>query len=200
MTNLRRLFSPSLLAAMTIVVASVFLPSLSQAQSPCTGSTAQGTSCPSPFTTTVQAGTTATWMLDISPATAQFPCITLAQSPTKLPSGVAYRMCGQNNQVTVDFGTGFVSMQGPPGQNGTNGSNGAPGQAATIQVGTVSTLPAGSKATVTNAGSAQAAVFNFGIPAGQNGSSTMPKSCTITFVWNNPQKTKATGTFSGCQQ
>lgn len=43
------------------------------------------------------------------------------------------------------------------------------GASATVAVGTVSTLPAGSSATVANAGTASAAVFNFGIPQGSNG-------------------------------
>jgi len=53
----------------------------------------------------------------------------------------------------------------------TNGANGAIGTAATITVGTVTGLSAGSTPTVTNAGSSSAAVFNFGIPAGVTGSS-----------------------------
>ena len=46
---------------------------------------------------------------------------------------------------------------------------GDPGEAATIAVGTVTTLPAGSDATVTNVGTSEAAVFNFGIPKGEDG-------------------------------
>jgi hypothetical protein len=49
------------------------------------------------------------------------------------------------------------------------GSKGDPGQAATITIGTTTTLPAGSSATVTNSGTASAAVFNFGIPKGADG-------------------------------
>ena len=46
---------------------------------------------------------------------------------------------------------------------------GAQGEAATVQVGQVTTLPAGSQATVTNSGTNQAAVLNFGIPTGATG-------------------------------
>ena len=46
---------------------------------------------------------------------------------------------------------------------------GARGVAATIDVGSVFTLPAGSFATVDNAGSEHTAIFNFGIPAGEKG-------------------------------
>ena len=49
------------------------------------------------------------------------------------------------------------------------GSKGDPGDAATITVGTVTTLPAGSSATVVNVGSTSAAVFDFGIPKGADG-------------------------------
>lgn len=46
---------------------------------------------------------------------------------------------------------------------------GAKGDAATIAVGTTTTLAAGSDATVTNSGTSSAAVFNFGIPKGADG-------------------------------
>lgn len=49
------------------------------------------------------------------------------------------------------------------------GSKGDPGDAATVTVGTVTTLPAGSSATVTNSGTTSAAVFDFGIPKGADG-------------------------------
>ena len=65
---------------------------------------------------------------------------------------------GSSSTITVSIGT--------PGPAGTNGTNGA---AATIAVGTTTTLAPGASATVTNAGTSSAAVFNFGIPAGQKG-------------------------------
>ena len=46
---------------------------------------------------------------------------------------------------------------------------GSKGDAATIQVGTVSTLTSGSPATVVNSGSTSAAIFDFGIPQGADG-------------------------------
>ena len=63
-------------------------------------------------------------------------------------------------------------------QAGGAGPTGAAGTSATVSVGTVTTLAAGAAATVTNAGTPQAAVLNFGIPqgvagaAGTGGSST----------------------------
>jgi hypothetical protein len=62
--------------------------------------------------------------------------------------------------------------------------SGQAGDAASVTVGTVTTLSAGSPATVTNSGSAQNAVLNFGIPMGATGSGT-------TFAWG-----AATGTLS----
>lgn len=49
------------------------------------------------------------------------------------------------------------------------GAAGAAGAAATVAVGTVTTLEAGQPATVTNSGTENAAVFNFGIPKGEAG-------------------------------
>ena len=46
---------------------------------------------------------------------------------------------------------------------------GTPGPAATVTVGSTTTLSAGSSATVTNSGSSLAAVLNFGIPRGNDG-------------------------------
>ena len=53
--------------------------------------------------------------------------------------------------------------------NPSQGETGKDGKAATVQVGTVTTLPAGSSATVTNSGTETEAVLNFGIPRGEAG-------------------------------
>ena len=58
---------------------------------------------------------------------------------------------------------------GPQGPQGPKGDPGDPGQAATVAVGSVSTLPAGSDATVSNSGTSSAAVLDFGIPRGETG-------------------------------
>ena len=50
------------------------------------------------------------------------------------------------------------------------GAAGAAGSAATVSVGTVTTLEPGQPATVTNSGTENAAIFNFGIPRGEAGS------------------------------
>jgi len=58
----------------------------------------------------------------------------------------------------------------PAGQTGATGSQGPAGNAATIAVGTVTTLSPGASATVTNVGTSSAAVFDIGIPQGAVGS------------------------------
>lgn len=66
-------------------------------------------------------------------------------------------------------GGDFRGPQGPQGVKGDMGPTGAKGEAASIRVGSTTTLPAGSNATVENIGSATAAVLNFGLPQGADG-------------------------------
>lgn len=54
-------------------------------------------------------------------------------------------------------------------QGGAAGATGPAGAAATVSIGTVTTVPAGVPATVTNSGTANAAVLNFTIPQGAAG-------------------------------
>ena len=62
-----------------------------------------------------------------------------------------------------------ANIKGDKGDPGQPGAPGNPGQAATIKVGTVTTLAAGSKATVRNSGTDTDAVLDFGIPRGADG-------------------------------
>ena len=69
--------------------------------------------------------------------------------------------------------TGEQGVQGPQGVKGDKGDpgiDGLPGNAATISVGTTTTGPPGSSATVTNSGTSSAAVLDFTIPRGDTGS------------------------------
>lgn len=66
--------------------------------------------------------------------------------------------------------TGDTGPQGLTGLTGATGATGAAGSAATIAIGTVTTGAAGSSAVVTNAGTTSAAVLNFTIPRGADGS------------------------------
>ena len=67
-------------------------------------------------------------------------------------------------------------------QMGSTGAMGAQGAAATVSVGTVTTLAAGSQATVTNSGTAQAVVLNFGIPQGAAGTGSGTGTSGGTFA------------------
>lgn len=64
------------------------------------------------------------------------------------------------------------NVKGPQGETGATGPQGAQGEAATIEVGSVSTTTYGNPAQVTNTGTAQEAVFNFVIPQGKPGERT----------------------------
>ncbi|MCP3409229.1 hypothetical protein [Bradyrhizobium sp. CCGB01] len=55
----------------------------------------------------------------------------------------------------------------------SKGADGVDGDAATISVGTVTTVAYGNPATVTNSGTPSATVFDFEIPAGQDGAGTV---------------------------
>lgn len=61
------------------------------------------------------------------------------------------------------------TLRGEPGQNGAQGEQGIPGEAATVQIGQITTGEPGSDAQVTNTGTKYAAVLNFTIPRGQQG-------------------------------
>ncbi len=65
--------------------------------------------------------------------------------------------------------TGSTGPQGPQGVQGLTGATGPAGAAATATAGSTTTLAAGAPATVVNAGTTSAAVFNFGIPQGVQG-------------------------------
>lgn len=68
--------------------------------------------------------------------------------------------------------TGATGATGPQGPQGETGATGPAGTSATIAVGTVTTLPAGSNATVINSGTSSSAIFDFGIPKGATGTVT----------------------------
>ncbi len=74
------------------------------------------------------------------------------------------------------------------------GMIGPQGTAATIGVGTTTTLPAGQPATVANVGTAGAAILNFGIPAGPQGATGPqgpPGSAANAALWSDYPATQA---------
>ena len=61
------------------------------------------------------------------------------------------------------------NIKGPQGEQGAQGVQGEQGDAATISVGSVTTVPYGQNASVTNSGTGQEAVLDFRIPQGRPG-------------------------------
>jgi len=78
-------------------------------------------------------------------------------------SGSTYIAIAANNNAEPDVSSTSWSVLAAAGGAGPTGA------AATVSVGTVTTLAAGSSATVTNSGTSQSAVLNFGIPQGVTG-------------------------------
>ena len=82
---------------------------------------------------------------------------------------------GPQGEQGIQGETGPQGIQGPagpqgePGTPGEPGQPGADGQAATIQVGEITTLEPGQPATVTNTGTSTDAILNFGLPRGEDG-------------------------------
>lgn len=64
------------------------------------------------------------------------------------------------------------NVKGPQGAQGVQGETGATGAAATIEIGSTTTVPYGQAARVTNSGTESEAVFNFVIPQGRPGEQT----------------------------
>ena len=105
---------------------------------------------------------------DTGPTGPAGPSATIAVGTvTTLPAGsnATVTNSGTSSSAVLDFGI----PQGVKGDTGDTGPAGPAGSSATIAVGTVTTLPAGSNATVTNSGSSSSAVFDFGIPQGATG-------------------------------
>lgn len=74
-----------------------------------------------------------------------------------------------NGTAWVEAANTFIGAKGDTGAQGIQGIPGNDGAAATVSVGTVTTLSPGSSATVENVGTSSDAVFDFGIPRGADG-------------------------------
>lgn len=72
----------------------------------------------------------------------------------------------------ADVYTRIGYIKGATGAQGAQGVKGDTGDAATIEVGTVTTVPYGQTASVVNSGTSGAAVFDFTIPQGRPGQET----------------------------
>jgi hypothetical protein len=83
--------------------------------------------------------------------------------------GVVWTGAAWTNAGQIRGPKGDTGADGADGATGVDGSDGADGAAATVAVGTVTGLAAGSTPLVTNSGTNAAAVLNFSIPAGAKG-------------------------------
>jgi len=83
--------------------------------------------------------------------------------------GSTYLAQASGANLEPDLNPTYWTVIAQGGMAGSAGATGATGTAATVSIGTVNTLTAGSPATVTNSGTSQAAVLNFGIPQGATG-------------------------------
>ena len=96
--------------------------------------------------------------------------ICLQKTVSNLPTNTEYwQLIAEKGEQGEQGLQGIQGEKGDTGATGETGPAGQDGLSATIQVGTVSTLPAGSNVTITNSGDETSAVFNFGIPKGEKG-------------------------------
>jgi len=77
---------------------------------------------------------------------------------------------------------GYSGARGFRGYSGARGFRGYTGLAATIAVGTVETLSPSTPAYVTNVGTLSAAVFNIGIPKGEDGGATITQAQVLAVL------------------
>lgn len=121
-----------------------------------------------------------------------------AGTTTTLPAGSSASVTNSGTANAAVFN--FSIPQGAQGEQGIQGEQGKPGKdgaAATITAGTVTTLPAGSAATVTNSGTSAAAVFDFGIPRGSKGEAGSAATVSVGTTSTLSPGSNATVTNSG---
>ena len=100
------------------------------------------------------------------------------------------------NQAVQYDGQSYVALQGGADKNPSSqtsywslmvskGATGTNGISATVSVGTVTTLAAGTSAAVTNSGTSAAATFDFSIPKGDRG---LPGNLIWQGAWNSSRE------------
>lgn len=93
---------------------------------------------------------------------------------TTLEPGIPATVAIEENTLKLGIPKGEKGDKGVAGGKGEKGDKGDPGTAATIAVGRVTGLDAGTSPTVVNSGTANAARFDFGIPKGDKGDTGDP--------------------------
>ncbi len=95
-------------------------------------------------------------------------------------------LIGATGPQGIQGTAGATGATGLTGAAGAAGTNGAAGASATITAGTATALAVGATPTVTNSGTAAAAIFNFGIPAGATGATGLTGSTGATGATGAP--------------
>lgn len=88
------------------------------------------------------------------------------------------------HRVTFIVGSEQTSFDIPNGAPGGAGTDGEPGEAATIEIGEVTTGDPGSEAEVENVGTEQDAIFNFTLPRGESGEPGVSPNIEIETIAN----------------
>jgi hypothetical protein len=124
-------------------------------------------------------GTIASWAINITGDVGPANSLAVGSVTTGAAgSSAAVEITGSPPSQTVNFTIprGNTGIQGDPGAQGDAGT------AATIEVGTVTTLNPGDPATVENSGTTSEAVFDFGIPPGDTGAGYGGTSTTSLLI------------------
>ena len=129
--------------------------------------------------------------------------ITIGTTTTGAPgSAASVTNSGTAQNAILNF-TIPAGTNGNDGNNGTDGNDGKDGASASVTVGTTTTGEPGSAALVTNSGTAQNAILNFTIPAGENGQNGQTPVVTVgpttTLASGEPATATATPTQNGVQ-
>jgi len=140
---------------------------------------------------TIQKGTGNDILVEVTPSETQFVVIdrgiqgatgatgaaaTIAVgATTTLAAGSPATVANTGTSAAAVFDFGI-----PQGIQGIQGIQGATGTAATIAIGTTSTIAAGLPATVTNVGTSATAIFDFGIPQGAAGTGDVTGAASST--------------------
>lgn len=107
-------------------------------------------------------------------------------SVSETDTGATITITDKTGTTTAEIKNGTNGKDGAPGKDGTNGKDGSPGAKGdpgatpNLQIGTVTTLPAGSDATASVSGTAENPLLNLGIPKGADGSGGSPTITTAT--------------------
>lgn len=102
-----------------------------------------------------------------------------------IPAGAsAYESALQNGfeGTEAEWLDSLHGEQGPPGKDGKDGEDGAPGKAAAVRIGTVTTGPPGTEASVVNTGTENEAVLDFTIPRGEKGNPGSSGGMTVDLI------------------